>query len=144
MSGAVVATMVGVLQTMLHADPRAYRVALVADAIANEAVAPFDAWSMLLAAQYGVVVLPPSDFELATIESTVEYAVDDLADYRRNGYRVIVVGDSSLADDGVWASLIAAEVTRRSIESFEQIDLAGCTEAEFASFLAIAPAAARH
>ena len=81
---------------MLHPDPRAYRVALLADAVANEGAAPFDALAMLDAADFGVIVLPPSDFEIATIAGIVEYVVDDLVDYRNNGYRVVVIGSSDI------------------------------------------------
>ena len=120
---------------MLHPDPRAYRVALLADAVANEGIAAFDAFGMLNAADFGVVVLPPSDFAIGTIAGIVEYAIDDLADYRRSGYRVVVVGSSAVAQFGVWSGLVAAEITRRELAEFERFDVDGASAEDFAAFL---------
>lgn len=121
---------------MLHPDPRAYRVALLADAIANEGAAAFDVLAMLADAQFGVVVLPPADFTVSTIAGIVEYAIDDLADYRSSGYRVVVVGSAQLPQFGVWSDVVDAEITRRGIEPFEQFDVAGATADAFSAFLA--------
>ncbi len=120
---------------MLFPDPRAYRVALVADAIANEACASFDAIAMIAAADFGLVVLPPSDFEIPTIERIVEYVVDDLVDYRSNGYRVVLVGSSAIVQFGIWDDHVQAEVARRSIASFERFDIVGSTPESFTAFL---------
>lgn len=121
---------------MLHPDPRAYRVALLADAVANEGIAEFDALGMLDAADFGVVVLPPSDFAISTIAGIVEYAVDDLVDYRTSGYRVMIVGSATLAQFGVWSDLLDAEITRRGQSPFERFDVDGATAESFSAFLA--------
>ncbi len=120
---------------MLNPDPRAYRVALVADAVVNEGSAPFDALALLDAAEFGIVVLPPADFVLERIARTVEYTVDDLVDYRDNGYRVVVIGSSAVAQFGVWDEYLQAELGRRGIEPFERFDVAGSTRADFRMFL---------
>lgn len=120
---------------MLHPDPRAYRVALLADAVANEGIAGFDALGMLDAADFGVVVLPPADFVIGTIAGIVEYAVDDLADYRRSGYRVVVVGSSAVVQFGVWSGLVDAEMLRRGLAEFERFDVSGASRDDFAAFL---------
>lgn len=120
---------------MLHPDPRAYRVALLADAIANESVACFDALAMLEVANFGVVVLPPADFAISTIEGIIEYVIDDLVDYRSSGYRVVVVGSSALAQFGVWIDYVNAELTRRPVDPFEVFDIVGATGESFQRFL---------
>ncbi|CAB4872867.1 unannotated protein [freshwater metagenome] len=120
---------------MLHPDPRAYRVALLADAIANESAASFDALGMLDAANFGVVVLPPADFAISTIASIVEYTIDDLVDYRASGYRVVVVGTSAVAQFGVWIDHVHAEIERRAIDPFEVFDIVGATGESFQRFL---------
>lgn len=120
---------------MLHPDPRAYRVAFVADAIVNEDAADFDVLAALDFADFGVVVPPPNDFVISTIAGIVEYIVDDLVDYRSSGYRVVVIGSSELANFGVWDDLVSAEVSRRAIEPFERFDVSGATREAFEAFL---------
>jgi hypothetical protein len=121
---------------MLHPDPRAYRVALVADAVVNEQVVAFDALAALEAHHFGIIVLPPSDFTLPSIGSIVEYVIDDLTDYERNGYRVVEIGSSALAGFGTWRNVVAAELERRGHVGFERFDVTDATRAEFEAFLA--------
>ena len=120
---------------MLVPDPRAYRVALIADAVVNDEAAGFDALGMLDAADWGIVVLPPSDFPSTTLPSIVEYVVDDLCDYSREGYRVVIVGSSAIEGFGIWEDLLVAELERRGHPGFERFDVAGATALEFAAFL---------
>ncbi len=120
---------------VLHPDPRAYRVALVADAIVNEQHGTFDALFMLDAADFGVVVLPPSDFSISTIAGIVEYVVDDLVDYRSNGYRVVVIGSSAITQHGVWLDVVNEQMTRRALDPFEGFDIVGATSEGFQAFL---------
>lgn len=127
---------------MLLPDPRGYRVALVADAIVNERAAPYDVVAALDGATFGMIVPPPWDFELRTIASTIEYIVDDLADYARQGYRVIVVGASSLPQLGLWFELVESELDRRGVPLFEIFDIDRCGEQELIEFLeSVIPAA---
>lgn len=127
---------------MLHPDPRAYRVALLADSVANEPDPSFDVLGMLDAADFGVVVLPPSDFVIDTISSIVEYVVDDLVDYRSNGYRVVVIGASDVDQFGVWLNHVDHELNRRSADPFDVFDIVGAVAADLQRFLdAALPAA---
>ncbi|MEO6126589.1 MAG: hypothetical protein ABIR32_23045 [Ilumatobacteraceae bacterium] len=129
---------------MLHPDPRAYRVALVADAIVNEGAAGYDAVALLDDAAFGVVVLPPSDFTVSTIGSIVEYVIDDLVDYRNKGYAIVVVGSTRLPQFGVWSDHVDAETTHRGIDPFDRFDVDGTTEADLVAFLSAAvPSAVR-
>jgi len=121
---------------VLHPDPRAYRVALVADSIVNEGGAGYDAVALLDDAEFGIIVLPPSDFAVPTIASIVEYVVDDLADYRAKGYVVLIVGHSGLPDFGVWLSHVDGEVARRGIPPFTSFDTAGTHPADLVAVLA--------
>ena len=130
---------------MLHPDPRAYRVALLADAVANEGAASFDVLAMLDQAQFGVMILPPADFRVPSIAGIVEYAIDDMIDYRNSGYRVVIIGSSDIAHFGVWEEHVDADVARRGIEQFERFDVVGASPDSFSAFLAasIPPALAR-
>lgn len=121
---------------MLHPDPRAYRVALVADAIVNDGAGGYDVVAALDAEQFGVIVLPPSDFEIATIGSIVEYVVDDLVDYRSKGYAVVVIGSSDLPQLGVWSDHVDHEVARRGIARFDAFDVSALDATAFEAFLA--------
>ena len=123
---------------MLHPDPRAYRVALVADAIVNEGAAAYDVVAALDDADFGVIVLPPSDFTVATIASIVEYVVDDMVDYRSKGYAVLVIGSTNLAQFGVWIDHVDREVGRRGIAPFDRFDVAGTIVAELIECLVAA------
>jgi hypothetical protein len=127
---------------MLHPDPRGYRIALVADSIVNEGAASYDVVAALEAATFGMIVPPPSDFQLGTIASTIEYIVDDLADYARQGYRVVVIGASSLPQFGTWSELVSAELHRRGLPEFDSLDVDRSDAAELVEFLdSILPAA---
>jgi hypothetical protein len=128
---------------MLFPDPRGYRVALVADAIVNDGMARYDVVAALDAATFGMVVPPPSDFALRTIASTMEYVVDDLADYARQGYRVVVIGASSLPQFGIWSDLVDAELHRRGLPPYESFDVDLRDEHDLVDFLSsVVPAAA--
>ena len=116
--------------------------ALVADVIVNEPPGSFDVLGLLEAAGFGLVVLPPADFVLRTIARIVEYTVDDLEDYRANGYRVVIVGSSRANQFGVWLEHVGHEVAKRAIEPFELFDIVGATQESFQRFLgASVPAA---
>ena len=121
---------------MLRPDPRGSRVALLADAVANEGAGGFDALGALESAEFGVIILPPSDFVVSTIDRIVEYVVDDLADYPRNGYRIVAVGSSEVVQFGLWAEVLEAELERRGLTPFERFDVATQGEAAFDEFLA--------
>jgi hypothetical protein len=99
---------------------------------------------MLDAAQWGVIALSPSDFTIATIASIVEYVVDDLCDYDRQGYRVVIVGSSAFDGFGLWDPLLTREFTRRSHAGFDRFDVVGASARSFGEFLGAAePAALR-
>jgi hypothetical protein len=127
---------------MLNPDPRACRVALVADAVVNEGAATFDVLAMLEAEQWGVIVLPPSDFAIGTIASIVEYIVDDLCDYARQGYGIVIVGSSAIDGFGVWEPWLNREFDRRDHQGFARFDVAGETARSFADFLGASEPAA--
>jgi len=127
---------------MLLPDPRGYRVAVVADAIVNEDAAGYDVAALLDAAAFGMIVPPPANFALPRIASTIEYLVDDLEDYRRQVYRVVVIGSSSLPQFGTWLSLVDAELVRRGAPAYERFDVRGTCAADLEVFLAASQPAA--
>lgn len=120
---------------MLHPDPRGYRVALIADAVVNGGAARFDAVAILQANHYGMIVLPPDDFDVPTIASIVEYVVDDLAEYAAQGYRVVIVESSDRPGRGVWRPVLDPELDRRAGLALERIDVVGLDAEAFLEFL---------
>ncbi|CAB4723822.1 unannotated protein [freshwater metagenome] len=120
---------------MLNPDPRGYRVALLADGIANEDAAKFNAVESLEKCDFGFIVLPPSDFHLSSIGKTIEYVVDDLLDYRNSGYSVVVIGSSQLPEFGVWMNHVNAELRRRDVDDFAVFDVVNSMQSELEKFL---------
>lgn len=75
----------------MSADPRASRVAVVADSLF---VARLDE---LRDAGWGVIQLPPATIEPTIAREWIAQAAEQVAEYQRTGYAV------SLLDDGAWA-----------------------------------------
>ncbi len=71
-------------------DPRARRVAVVADSLLEPML------DELGREGYGVIQLPPADLDSETIGSWLEQTAEHVAEFRRNGYEIV------LADDGLY------------------------------------------
>ncbi len=128
---------------MLHPDPRGYRVALITDAVVNGGATEFDAVALLQANHFGMIVLPPDDFEVPTIAGIVEYVVDDLAEYASQGYRVVIVEASDRPGRGVWSPVLDPELGRRDGLELDRIDVVGLDAEAFLEFLVPAATTAR-
>ncbi len=127
---------------MLRGDCRGWRVALVADAVANpEHEGALDVMGALVAADAGAVIPPPHDFDLPHIARRMEYVVDDLVEYAANGYRVVAIGSSRLPGHGYWGDLVDAELARRGVAPLETFDVGGdgADAASLQAFLAPVP-----
>jgi len=75
----------------MSADPRASRVAVVADSLFTARL------DELRDAGWGVIQLPPASLEPGIAREWIAQAAEQVAEYQRTGYTV------SLLDDGAWA-----------------------------------------
>lgn len=94
-------------------DPRARRVAVVADSCFEERLAE------LGEAGFGVMQLPPADLDEATASDWVELTAEQVAEYQRTGYDVVLVDDGLWGDrlDVALAALGAAPLRRQSLST---------------------------
>jgi hypothetical protein len=84
------------------ADPRSEKVAVVSD---DDLVPLLPA---LRDACYGVMQLPPATLAADDAFAAVAVLVEQVAEYRRNGYEVVLAGDGAPWRDALEAALAAA------------------------------------
>lgn len=100
---------------MRGGDPRSKKVAIVPDCVVNapaECLGLKAAYEILDAAGAGLIALPSPD--LATmVDRWIEITIDQVQDYRKHGYSVLVVGVEGLPGYGVWYERLAEEYRRR-------------------------------
>jgi hypothetical protein len=80
----------------VSADPRARRIAVVADSLLEPLL------DELQAGGYGVIQLPPADLDDETVAAWLEQVAEHVTEFRRNDYEVV------LAADGLYAAELAA------------------------------------
>ncbi len=85
-------------------DPRARKIAVVADGLLMERL------PQLRNAGYGVMQLPPATLDPGTAAAWLEQTAEQIAEYRRNDYEVVLV------DDGAWTPGLAGALERLGIE----------------------------
>lgn len=96
---------------MTTTDPRSEKVAVVADALLLGSLAT------LRARGYGVMQLPPSEVSQETADAWIVQTAEQVAEYRRNGYEVV------LLDDGSWAGPLTAALASHGIGPLPVADL---------------------
>jgi hypothetical protein len=77
----------------MSSDPRARRIALVADA-RLEALLP-----ELQAAGFGAIQLPPADLTPEIARAWLDQVAEHVAEFLRNDYEVVLAGDGAWADE---------------------------------------------
>ena len=80
----------------MNADPRARRIAVVADSLLEPLL------DELGAQGYGVIQLPPAGLDPETTLAWLEQVAEHVAEFRRNDYEVV------LADGGLYAEELEA------------------------------------
>ncbi|MBA2476786.1 MAG: hypothetical protein H0V40_12635 [Actinobacteria bacterium] len=85
-------------------DSRARKIAVVADGLLVQRL------PQLRNDGYGVMQLPPASLDPDTASAWLEQTAEQIAEYRRNDYQVVLV------DDGVWAAGLAGALERLGIE----------------------------
>ncbi|MCY7303638.1 MAG: hypothetical protein LH654_11525 [Thermoleophilia bacterium] len=89
---------------MTAADPRSEKVAVVPEASFVELLPE------LPAAGYGLMQLPPADLAPSTAAEAVGQLAEQVAEYRRNGYEVVLAGT------GAWCAELDAVLARLGLE----------------------------
>jgi hypothetical protein len=110
-------------------DARGFRVALTADSYMNPAPGGFDGLAVLDAAGWGVMQLPAADYPAATRARILTDLAEQLLEFVRHGYSIVLVGEDAAADEALAAAGIPAP--RRACPQ---------TADELRAFLAAAPA----
>lgn len=77
----------------MTADPRARRVAVVADSLLEPLL------DELAAQGYGIIQLPPAGLDHETALAWLEQVAEHVAEFRRNGYEVVLAGDGLYAEE---------------------------------------------
>jgi hypothetical protein len=72
-------------------DPRARRIAVVADSLLEPLLDELEREG------FGVIQLPPAGLDAETIGAWLDQTAEHVAEFKRNGYEVV------LADDGLYA-----------------------------------------
>jgi hypothetical protein len=85
-------------------DPRARKIAVVADELLLERL------PQLRNEGYGVMQLPPATLDPATAAAWLQQTAEQIAEYRRNDYEVV------LLDDGAWSAGLAGALERLGVE----------------------------
>jgi hypothetical protein len=90
-------------------DPRSRRVAVVADALLGPRL------EELRSEGFGVMQLPPASLDDATAAGWLELTAEQVAEYVRTGYEVVLVDDGRWGErlDAALAALGTAPLARR-------------------------------
>lgn len=85
-------------------DPRARKIAVVSDSLFLERLPE------LRDEGYGVMQLPPATLDPATAADWLEQTAEQIVEYRRNDYEVVLV------EDGAWTAGLTAALERLGVE----------------------------
>jgi hypothetical protein len=110
-------------------DERSFRIALVADRYVNPAAGEVDALAVAAEAGWGVMQLPAADYPPAVTAPVLATIAEELQEFSRHGYDVVLVGDC----DGLAGALAAAGLT-------EPDQVTPATGAELLDYLRARPA----
>jgi hypothetical protein len=115
---------------MRNDDPRSRCIAILPDALVNaHLLAKQDpqrhslqqAFAILDRAGFGIVQLPPDDLPVDRVRASIDFALDQIADYLKHGYRFLWIDLSSTSGRSLWRSYFEQEIARRApagIEAF--------------------------
>jgi hypothetical protein len=70
-------------------DVRGYRVAVVADSLLDRLL------PLLEEEQWGAIQLPPPSLDAETVAAWLEHVGEHVAEFRRNGYAVVLLDDGA-------------------------------------------------
>ena len=73
----------------MKGDVRGYRVAVIADSLLDGFLALFEE------ERWGAIQLPPRDLDAETVAAWLEQVDEHVAEFRRNGYAVVLLDDGA-------------------------------------------------
>ena len=73
----------------MKGDARGYRVAVVADSLLDRLL------PMLEEERWGAIQLPPRSLDAETVAAWLEHVGEHVAEFRRNGYAVVLLDDGA-------------------------------------------------
>ena len=114
---------------MRNNDPRSRCIAILPDALVNgHLLAQGDprrepllrAFALLDDAGFGIVQLPPNDLSVERARASLDFALDQVADYLKHGYRFLQV---EMGAPPAWRSYLQQEIRRRAVVGIESFQL---------------------
>jgi hypothetical protein len=114
---------------MRNSDPRSRCIAILPDAVVNahllahgdpQRAALEQAFVILERAGFGIVQLPPDDLPPEHARASIDFALDQIADYLKHGYRFLLLDPPGPAG---WRSYLDQEIRRRAIAGIETLRL---------------------
>jgi hypothetical protein len=88
-------------------DARSFRVALIADEFVNPRHGGVDGLSVLDAEGWGAILLPPDSCPSKVAAEILEHVAEQVDEFLRNGYDLVLIGSRSGVDDALTARKIA-------------------------------------
>jgi hypothetical protein len=92
-------------------DPRARRIAVVADSLLEPLLDELEREG------FGVIQLPPAGLDAETIGAWLDQTAEHVAEFKRNGYEVV------LADDGLYAPELEQALATLGVAPLPQYDI---------------------
>jgi hypothetical protein len=92
----------------MNVDPRARRIAVVADSLLGPMLDELDRDG------FGVIQLPPAGLDKETVAAWLEQTAEHVAEFVRNGYEVV------LADDGLHTAELEQALAALGVASLPQ------------------------
>jgi hypothetical protein len=74
-------------------DARGFRVALISDDLVNPGTDGLDGLAVLEAEGWGAIQLPPDSSSRTVSTALLEHIAEQVEEFLRNGYEVVVIGD---------------------------------------------------
>lgn len=117
---------------MRNNDPRSRCIAILPDGLMNgHLLAKEDprrdrlekTFAILDQAGFGVVQLPPDDLPIDRSRASLDFALDQIADYLKHGYRFLRVELSAASGPPSWRAYLEQEIRRRAIVGIENFQL---------------------
>jgi hypothetical protein len=123
---------------MRNNDPRSRCIAILPDMLVNGHLLAkadprrqrlLEAFASLDKAGFGIVQLPPDDLPVDHARASLDFALDQIADYLKHGYRFLRIELDEPGGGPAWRPYLDQEVRRRALTGIEeyrlQLDEAG-------------------
>jgi hypothetical protein len=101
-------------------DARSFKMAVVADYFVNPQSYPKlpranVVYEQLRDAGYGIIKMPASSMVGKGLKEWIVTTVDQIQEYSKRGFQVLLVGADGIAGKGIWMPEIGKEIKKRGI-----------------------------